>query len=324
MIPIRDTIRPRSIPVVNHLLIAVNGLVFLVQLTQGAQLERFVFTYGLVPARFTNPELAAYFGLAGNLLSLLTFMFLHGGFWHILGNMWSLHIFGDNVEDRLGPLRYLVFYLACGWVSGLAHMLLNPSSPIPTIGASGAIAGVMGAYFVLFPTSKILTLIPIVFIPWFVEIPAVVFLGIWFLLQFLNAAGSHGAATGIAWWAHVGGFVGGIVLLKLATRLPQAGFSRRLRAMTPQKTSHRLQLVRPQASPETPHIFGGVRITPFEALAGVRKIVSIPSGFSKRTVRVTIPPGTQDGTTLRLRGLGRRAAGGEAGDLFLKVEVERW
>lgn len=325
MIPIRDTIRPRSIPVVNHTLIAVNAVVFLVQLGQGAGLERFIYTWGLVPARFTDPRLSAYFGLVGNLASLLTFMFLHGGFWHILGNMWSLHIFGDNVEDRLGPLRYLAFYLACGLLSGAAHMALNPRSPIPTIGASGAIAGVMGAYFVLFPTSRVLTLIPILFIPWFVEIPAFFFLGLWFLLQFLNAAGSHGAAAGIAWWAHVGGFVGGVVLLQLVTRLPQAGLSRRLRDLTPQKTSHRLQLVRPQPGPDTAHLFGSLRITPFEALAGARKIVGIPSGFGKRTVRVTIPPGTQDGATLRLRGLGRASAGGgEPGDLYLRVEVERW
>ncbi|MEJ2478420.1 MAG: rhomboid family intramembrane serine protease [Desulfobacterales bacterium] len=159
MIPIRDTIPTRHRPVVNLTLIGINAVVFLVQMAQGPGLDRFVFEYGLVPARFSDPRIAAYFSPVQQLVSLLSFMVLHGSFGHILGNMWSLYIFGDNVEDRLGHPRYLAFYLMCGLASGISHLIINWHSNIPTIGASGAIAGVMGAYFILYPTSKILTLI---------------------------------------------------------------------------------------------------------------------------------------------------------------------
>jgi membrane associated rhomboid family serine protease len=324
MIPLRDTIRSRNYPVVNNLLIGVNVLVFLIQLSQGPNLNRFIFTYGLVPAKFTHPTLAAYFGLAGNLFSLLSFMFLHGGFLHLLGNMWSLYIFGDNVEDRLGPLRYLGFYLAAGLISGLSHMALNLNSQAPTIGASGAVAGVMGAYFILYPTAKILTLIPIIIIPWFVEIPAFVFLGIWFALQFLSAAGSHGGATGIAWWAHVGGFIGGIVLLKIFARLPSTGFSRKIQTTTAKKKSHRLQVVHPTGPPESLDLYDTLPITAFEALSGTSKYVTVPQGFRRRTLRVTVPPGIKEGNTLRLRGLGRTSTTGEKGDLYLKIQFDAW
>jgi len=146
-------------------------------------------------------------------------MFLHGGWLHLLGNMWSLWIFGDNVEDRLGHLRYLLFYLLCGVAAACLHVLLNFGSRLPAVGASGAIAGVMGAYFVLYPRARILTLIPLLLIFPVIEIPAYVFLGAWFFIQFANAffeffSGAK-ALAGIAWWAHVGGFVAGIVLLRL-------------------------------------------------------------------------------------------------------------
>ena len=167
MIPIRDTTPSKNYPIVNTVIIGVNIFLFLVEMAQGNALDRFIFIYGLVPARYTDPHLSGYFTLGRQILSLISFMFLHGGFWHLLGNMWSLYIFGDNVEDRLGPFRYLTFYLLCGFASGLSHLLLNQSSNVPTIGASGAIAGVMGAYFILYPNSKILTLIPIFFIPYF-------------------------------------------------------------------------------------------------------------------------------------------------------------
>ena len=324
MIPLRDTIRSQNYPVVNNLLIGVNVLVFLIQLSQGPNLDRFVFTYGLVPAKFTHPALSAYFGLAGNLFSLLSFMFLHGGFLHLLGNMWSLYIFGDNVEDRLGPLRYLGFYLAAGLISGLFHMALNMNSQIPTIGASGAIAGVMGAYFILYPASKILTLIPIIFIPWFIEIPAFVFLGIWFVLQFLSAAGSHAGATGIAWWAHVGGFIGGIVLLKLFALVPKAGLSRKLQSTTTKKTSHRLQVLHPSGASDSLHLYATLPITAFEALAGTSKYVTIPQGFRRRTLRVDVPPGIKEGNTLRLQGQGRTSPAGDKGDLYLQVQFVSW
>ena len=130
MIPIRDTIPTRNYPIVNTALIAVNVVLFLVELSQGPGLERFIYMYGLVPARYTIPQIASYFTTGQQLVSLITFMFLHGGFWHLLGNMWSLYIFGDNIEDRLGPLRYLAFYMICGLTSGLSHLAFNYHSAI--------------------------------------------------------------------------------------------------------------------------------------------------------------------------------------------------
>jgi membrane associated rhomboid family serine protease len=250
-------------------------------------------------------------------------MFLHGSFWHILGNMWSLYIFGDNVEDRLGPLRYGIFYLLCGITSGLCHLILNLNSNIPTIGASGAIAGVMGAYFILHPRSKILTLIPIFFIPYFINIPAYIFLGLWFLLQFINAAGSHGSAGGIAWWAHIGGFIFGMLFLKLFSALPDTGMSRRMRQLTTKRKTPRLQIIRPASSGEDPHLYALIKITPYEALTGTRKLVNIPLGFQKRMFNVRIPPGIREGTVLRLKGLGQRLRSGEIGDLYLKVTINK-
>ena len=176
MTPLRDTVPAKNYPVVNNTIIGINIVIFLYQFTQTVGLDKFIYIYGLVPARYTIPQISAYFTTWQQVFSFLSFMFLHGGFWHLLGNMWSLYIFGDNVEDRLGHLRYLVFYIICGFGSGLSHLLLNLNSNVPTIGASGAIAGVMGAYFILHPRAKILTLIPIFFIPYFLEIPAAFFL----------------------------------------------------------------------------------------------------------------------------------------------------
>jgi membrane associated rhomboid family serine protease len=326
MIPIRDTTPSRNYPVVNTAIIGINVLIFLWQLSQGPELNRLIYYYGLVPARYTVPRLAEYFTTGQQLFSLLSFMFLHGGFLHLLGNMWSLYIFGDNVEDRLGPLRYLAFYLFCGIASGLSHLILNLYSNVPTIGASGAIAGVMGAYFILQPQSKILTLVPIFIIPLFVEIPAFFFIGIWFVLQFLNAAGSPATAAGIAWWAHVGGFVFGIAFVKLFQKLPDKGLTRLIRPVTARKKSHSLQVVRPEGAQNEAHIYGTIRITPYEALAGTHKLVNITRGFQKHPFRVSVPPGVKDGTLLRLKGLGRRLGqdpAGPRGDLFLRVEIRQ-
>ena len=168
MIPLRDTISTRNYPVVNNTIIGINVIVFLLQMMQGPELDRFIYIYGLVPARYSVSQIASYFTPGQQLFSIVSFMFLHGGFLHLIGNMWFLYIFGDNVEDKLGHFRYIVFYLLCGAASGLSHLLLNLDLNIPTIGASGAIAGVMGAYFILHPRSKILTLIPIIFIPWLI------------------------------------------------------------------------------------------------------------------------------------------------------------
>ncbi len=319
MIPIRDTTRSKNYPIVTMCLIGINVVIYLVQLSQGANLERFIFIYGLVPARYSYPKISEYFSAGKQVFSFLSFMFLHGGFWHLLGNMWSLYIFGDNVEDHMGPVRYLLFYLFCGLASGLTHLYFNFYSKVPTIGASGAIAGVMGAYFILHPRSRILTLIPIFFIPYFIEIPAFFFLGFWFVLQFINAASASGGMGGIAWWAHIGGFVVGMVLLKLSEAIPILGERSRI---TEKKTTHRLQVVRPAGSVSDPNLYGTIRVSWYEALTGTRKLVNIPWGFQKRLFRVTVPPDIRDGSQLRLKGMGKRLPDGQKGDIYLKVIIE--
>ena len=319
MIPIRDTIPCRNYPVVNSAIIALNTVIYLVETGQGEALNRFFFLYGLVPARYSVGQIAAHFTTGQQLFAPISFMFLHGGFWHLLGNMWSLYIFGDNVEDRLGPFRYLLFYLLCGMASGFLHVLLNLDSNVPVIGASGAIAGVMGAYFILYPNAKILTLIPIFIIPYFIEISAFVFLGIWLLLQLINAAGSPGSVSGIAWWAHIGGFLFGIMFLKVFLFWPFGKFDDRVRKMTSKKKTSRLQVIRPIGPKDDPHFYGSIVITPFEALAGTHKLVNIPLGFRKRFFTVKVPAGVSQGTLLRLRGLGKPIAEGRKGDLLIKV-----
>lgn len=321
MIPIRDTIPSKNHPVVNNTLIGINVVIFLVQLSQGAGLNKFNYIYGLVPARYTVSYYSAYFSLWDQIFSLISFMFLHGGFIHLLGNMWSLYIFGDNIEDSLGHLRYLVFYLLCGFSSGMSHMMLNLNSNIPTIGASGAIAGVMGAYFLLYPRARILTVIPIIIIPWFVELPAFIFLGIWFFMQMLNAAGSQAGASGIAWWAHIGGFVFGIVFLKILQTYPEVGAMERVSRATTRKKTERLQIIRPVSQDNSPHMYGTLTISVYESLTGTRKMVNIPWGFQNRLFRVSVPAGTRQGSLLKLQGLGKILPDGQRGDLYLKVMV---
>ena len=211
MIPLKDVIPSRTRPYVTTTIIIVNALVFLLQLTLSpADVERFIFTFGLVPA---------YFSVA----SIFTSMFVHGGLAHVAGNLLYLWIFGDNVEDRLGHGRFVVFYLATGVVAALAQAAMDPASTIPMVGASGAIAGVMGGYFVLYPSSRVLTLFP--FPLMLFEVPAIFFLGLWFALQFLSGLGSLAAASGkggppggVAFWAHVMGFVAGVALVRLMQR----------------------------------------------------------------------------------------------------------
>jgi membrane associated rhomboid family serine protease len=199
MIPLRDVIPSRTFPFINIALIVLNSLAFLAELSlSDAEFKPFLRAFALVPGQFLWP-------------TVLTSMFIHAGWLHFLGNMLYLWIFGDNVEDRLGHFRYLVFYFLCGVVAAVAHTWMNPASMLPTLGASGAIAGVMGAYFVLYPRSQILTLIPFfIFYMRVVEVPAIVFLGLWLVLQFLSAAASAGTeAGGVAVWAHVAGFFAG-------------------------------------------------------------------------------------------------------------------
>jgi len=221
LIPLRDTIPRRSAPLVNGALLAACVAVFLVQVAEGPRFGAFLSSWGFVPDRLFHASRYGEGALLGGAAGLVTSMFLHGGLLHLAGNMLYLWIFGDNVEDALGHGRYLVFYLGSGALSALLSGALSPSSTVPLVGASGAIAGVLGAYFVLYPRARVLTLVPLFFLFPLVEVPAAVYLLFWFLMQFFmgtvsaarSAAG--GAEGGVAWWAHVGGFLAGILLLSL-------------------------------------------------------------------------------------------------------------
>ncbi len=227
MIPIRDTVPSRTFPIVTIGLIVINSLVFLYEVSLGRGLSEFVMNFGLVPVKFFhNSEMG--FQPVSRFLPFFTSMFLHGGWLHVIGNMWFLWIFGDNVEDRMGHIRYFFFYLLCGLAAGAVHLFTNSSSGIPTVGASGAIAGVMGAYLILYPRARVWTLIPIFIFIQFVEIPAFIFLGYWILIQFLIGSfslASGPARGGVAWWAHIGGFAAGAIMVfifkKRKRRLPR-------------------------------------------------------------------------------------------------------
>ncbi|MCK9375866.1 MAG: rhomboid family intramembrane serine protease [Syntrophobacterales bacterium] len=217
MFPLKDNIPALTTPYVNYGLIVVNFLVFFWELNWGPNLPLLTAALGFVPARFLAQlsEVSRDWPLL--VIPLFSSLFLHSGWLHILTNMWFLFIFGDNVEDILGHGRYLLFYLLCGVGADFTYLLFASSSPVPLIGASGAIAGVMGAYYIFFPGARVLTLFIIIIIPIFLELPAYFFLGLWFLLQFFYGSftSMHLAAYrgGVAWWAHVGGFLGGILLL---------------------------------------------------------------------------------------------------------------
>jgi membrane associated rhomboid family serine protease len=221
MFPIRDDAPKSTTPFVNYFLVALNTLVFLFEVALDPRSRTlFVFQFGIVPASITGlaagiPDTSP----AGALLPILTSMFLHGSWLHLIFNMWGLIIFGDNVEDHLGHFRYLLFYVLAGIAAGLVHILFNLYSTIPSVGASGAIAGVMGAYFLLFPSARVLTLVPFFFF-YFTWLPAWLVLGYWFVVQFLSGAATaitpaQQTTGGIAFWAHVGGFLAGLGLIKL-------------------------------------------------------------------------------------------------------------
>lgn len=239
MIPLRDNIPSRTAPVVNYVLIGICSAVFFLQVTDPAG-NAIVEEYGMIPSRISAPdrpvmvpdvqpvqvrgqmflqriERPALPSAVPALFTMLTCVFLHGGWMHFLSNMWFLHIFGDNVEDRLGHVGYLVFYLTSGIGASIAHYLTGPDSMIPTIGASGAIAGVMGSYFVLHPRAMVLSVIPIFFFFQMVVLPASVFLGIWFLIQFFQGTFAINSveSSGVAWWAHIGGFFFGYVVTRI-------------------------------------------------------------------------------------------------------------
>jgi rhomboid family protein len=227
MFPIRDTIPRQRLPLATWTLIAANVYMFFREIALPPRLaERMIYVFGLVPARFLHPDWAAHVGLDPyTYWPFLTMMFLHGGWIHIIGNMWFLALFGDNVEDRMGPLRFLVFYLLCGIAAGAVHVITNPRSTVPALGASGAIAGVMAAYVVLFPRARIVALLPIIFLPFFFEVPAFLYIGLWFVMQFFSGTAaifSGQQAEGIAWWAHVGGFLAGLATFWLFVRRDRA------------------------------------------------------------------------------------------------------
>jgi membrane associated rhomboid family serine protease len=226
MIPLRDDNPAQRVPVITRLLIVLNVLVFMVELSAGDGRAEMLRTWGVVPGRL----FAAFTGdtsLPVELLTVVTSMFLHGGWLHLIGNMWFLWIFGDNIEDVMGSPGFLAFYLAAGAIAAGFHSALMPGSPIPTVGASGAIAGVLGAYAQAFPRARVLTLIPIFFFFQVVAIPALVLLGLWFLMQFIAGTLSIGGASGgVAWWAHIAGFVFGFVAMAMLTRRQRAAYER--------------------------------------------------------------------------------------------------
>ncbi len=214
MIPLRDDIPTRRFPVVTVSLIVVNTVIFLVEAMLGPAANQLIVTLGIIPVRFTTHQPGAW-------ITLFTAMYLHGGWMHLIGNMLYLWIFGNNVEDNMGRVRFFIFYTLSGLASGLAEIITAPTSPIPGIGASGAIAGVLGAYLLLYPHAKVRTLVPLPYIYTTIDLPASLVLGSWFVMQLFNGVVALSVVVrtgGIAWWAHIGGFVAGMLLLPLFRR----------------------------------------------------------------------------------------------------------
>ncbi|MCB9230458.1 MAG: rhomboid family intramembrane serine protease [Bacteroidia bacterium] len=223
MIPLRDTSNSNRRPYVTWFLIGINVVIFLFQLTlSNPELRLFFMKWGMVPLNISHPHEAAAGGIpASGLWTLVTSMFLHGGWGHLIFNMWALWIFGDNVEEKLGRLRFLGFYLVAGIIATLAHLLVNWTSPMPVVGASGALAGVMAAYMFFFPNNKILTFLPVFFLPFLVEIRAKIFIVIWITIQVISGMMGLFAAeggSGVAFWAHIGGFAAGWLLARYFVR----------------------------------------------------------------------------------------------------------
>ena len=216
MFPIRNTIPSKSFPIITWLLILLNVLIFLFQksLDEKAFMD-FIHRFALVPSEIQNQE-----SILGTFLPFLTNMFLHGSLLHLISNVWTLAIFGDNVEDRMGRGRYILFYLLCGFLAGATHYFLNLHVSLPALGASGAIAGIMGAYMLAFPQSKIVFLVPILFIPFFFKISAYLYLAIWFSIQFLSLAVNEiiNLTAGVAYGAHIGGFIAGLLFYGFFTQ----------------------------------------------------------------------------------------------------------
>ncbi len=317
MFPINDTAISKKKPTVNNAIITINIIVFIGQSFFFADGNSIFYLYGLVPARYTVEEVAFHFNSFHQIFSFLSFMFLHGGLWHLVFNMWSLYIFGDNIEDRLGHSKYLIFYILCGILSGITHMFFNFYSNTPVIGASGAIAGVMGAYLILYPRAKITTLF--FFIPF--SIPAFVFLGLWFIVQFFNATSQ--VVGSIAWWAHIGGFVAGIVLLRFFSDVSFANFKKEIKISAGKQKQRDRNVVMTKSSIDDSNLYGILEITATEAFIGVEKKVNVPWGFYNRIYKVMVPAGIKEGEIIRLKGLGKAKTNGNgnAGDLLLKIKV---
>ena len=233
MIPLKDNLSLKRFPIVTLSLIVLNILVFVYELSLGPELLIFFKRYAIVPAQFFAGGYYDFFGRKQPLtplemaFPLLTSMFLHGGFLHLAGNMLYLWIFGDNIEDKIGSARFLILYLASGMVAATAHLIMNSDSAIPSLGASGAVSGVLGAYILLYPRARILTVLPILFFLQFFELPAFFFIGTWLVQQLLYGMvifWSKGAESGgIAWWAHIGGFIAGLVFLLLLKSITVKG-----------------------------------------------------------------------------------------------------
>jgi membrane associated rhomboid family serine protease len=226
MIPIRNAVPSRYPPAVTWMLIATNCLVFLFQDSLSPdELELFLRQFALIPAHYS--EVLAFGDsdlAAADLFPLFSMMFLHGGWLHLILNMWTLWLFGPTIEDRLGHGRYLAFYLACGFAASITHVIFNPTSIIPALGASGAIAGLLGCYMRLFPMARVVVVVPILFIPLFFEVYAFVFIGLWFLIQVMQSMMAlllPSASGDVAWWAHVGGFIAGFALGPFLVRSEQ-------------------------------------------------------------------------------------------------------
>lgn len=222
MIPLRDSVKSRTFPIVNVTIIVLNLIFYILEImVEPYFLNQIFYAYGLVPADVLNAIITGA-SLTPVIISFITAMFIHGGWVHVMGNMLFLWVFGDNIEDRLGHFKYLLFYLVVGVAAGIVHIFTNPTSTVPVVGASGAVAGVLGAYIIAFPRSRILALVPIL-----VEIPAVIFIAFWFVIQLFNGVASlGGAANSVAWWAHVGGFIAGVLMIKVMTPRVVRGYFR--------------------------------------------------------------------------------------------------
>lgn len=225
MFPIKDSVPSYHTPLVLYALLLANVFVFIFSMEQDS-IQEFFHDFGFTPLRLTA-FLSGENADIGALVTLITSMFLHGGLAHIIGNLWTLWIFGDNVEDRMGSLRFLVFYVLCGIIASLVHWLFNPLSNMPSVGASGAISGVLGAYFLLYPLARIIVLVPVFFWPFFFDVPAMFYLIVWFFGQIIGAqlAPDDPNVGGIAFAAHIGGFVAGLLLMPFFLRREQKQYT---------------------------------------------------------------------------------------------------